>query len=311
MYTIISFNGGGIRGLLSSQVVMRLMKHRPNVLEQTSMFAGTSIGAQIAAAAGSGAIRGQGWQDEQIGIMRLGFSGPAGDPMQPAYKEHPFHQRMNQLYGGMMLSRFPRPIVITAFQVTPGVPWKPVLFNNVLPDAEDVLVVDAVEGSGTMPGMFGSYRAGNTQVYVDGGFFDHDPSVAAIGVAVRSGVPLQDIALIDIGTGLMPQYIPYNTDTSEWGALQWQTHRSPEAYPVLLVNGTPGPVLNLGLNGTSGGTGPMLGRLLLRDRYVSVNPLLPGFIAENDVDGIPALLDAANQANLDEATALIDACWSA
>jgi patatin-like phospholipase/acyl hydrolase len=309
-YTILSFNGGGIRGLMSSQILLRLVDQFPDLLGNTSMFAGTSAGAAIAAHVASGGTMTQIEQDEQVAGSAAFFA--IHDPLhdRPAYSIDLYRDTNRATYGSKTLSAL-KPVVLTGFDVTAGDDWKPLLFNNVLAGQPDTLVYDAVVGSGCMPGMFGSYTSSTGRSYVDGGFVDHDPSLAAIAVAVKSGVDLADIALIDIGTGMMPQSFPAGTDTSKWGALQWQTFSSPSTFPTLLVNGTSAPVLNLSLNGTFSGITSLLAGMLLGDRFVSINPLLDGFIAENDVEGIPALLKAGNAADLSQAASLIQTYWGA
>jgi patatin-like phospholipase/acyl hydrolase len=308
-YPIIAFNGGGIRGLLSSQILLRLVQYRSTLLGNTSMFAGTSAGAGIAADVGNGATVDQNWQDLQKKIALEGYKDPGTAADAPAYSNTSWISHLTSLYGSTMLSAFPKPIVLTGFQVTSGASWAPVLFNNVLAGAPPVTVVDAVVASGTMPGMFGTYEASTSQYYVDGGFVDHDPSMAAIAVAVQSGVALEDIVLIDIGTGLMPQSFPSDLDTTQWGAAQWQSYSSPATYPNLLVNGTAAPVLNLSLNGTFAGTTAMLAGMLLGDRFVSINPPLTSFIGENDISAVDALIAAGNSVSLSAAEHLIHGYW--
>ncbi|MFL5384850.1 MAG: hypothetical protein ACJ8GN_20205 [Longimicrobiaceae bacterium] len=47
-YTIMAFNGGGIRGLMSNRIIVRLEQMYPDLLANTQMFAGTSVGASLA-----------------------------------------------------------------------------------------------------------------------------------------------------------------------------------------------------------------------------------------------------------------------
>src|ERR1044071_2223778 len=192
-YTILSFNGGGIRGLMSSQILMRLIDaHSTTLLPTTSMVAGTSAGAAIAAHLANGGTIDQAEQDAQMAASAAMFSLSRKDPDKPAYFIDLYRDAMFATYRAKTLRQL-RPVVMTAFEVTPGKSWQPVLFNNVLPDAPDALVYDAVVGSGCMPGMFGAYQSSTGELYVDGGFYDHDPSLAAISLAVASGVRLEDI----------------------------------------------------------------------------------------------------------------------
>ena len=97
-----------------------------------------------------------------------------------------------------------------------------------------------------MPGMFGSHQ-GN----VDGAFVQLDPTLAAIALAVNSGVHLADIVVICFGTGFMANDL--GSATATWGAHQRQHGDKDNKYnvPPLLVNGTPSPILNISMNGTS------------------------------------------------------------
>ena len=47
-FRIISFDGGGIKGALSTRILKRLYLDNPNLLKKTNLFAGTSTGALIA-----------------------------------------------------------------------------------------------------------------------------------------------------------------------------------------------------------------------------------------------------------------------
>ena len=152
--------------------------------------------------------------------------------------------------------------------------------------------MEAVISSGAMPGMLPSYE-GN----VDGAFVRHDPTLAAIALAVNSGVDLKDIVAISIGTGFMANWI--ESDTQRWGAEQWLhgDGSGKNHVPPLLINDpSHRPILNLSLNGTSSTLIPMLCEMLLPGRYVNLNPVLPEYIPENAHrdEQLQALCEAAD-----------------
>jgi uncharacterized protein len=136
-----------------------------------------------------------------------------------------------------------------------------------------------VSRSGAMPGMFGSYQ-GN----VDGAFVHHDPTLAAIALAVNSGVNPTDIVAICFGTGSMANLL--GKATSHWGAERWQNGDPNNPYNTSPqpISGTSSPILNIFLNGTSTKLMPMLNGMLLPKRYAYFNPMLQFFIPENDTD---------------------------
>ena len=47
-FKILSFDGGGIKGALSTRIILRLTQKYPTLLEDIDLFAGTSTGSIIA-----------------------------------------------------------------------------------------------------------------------------------------------------------------------------------------------------------------------------------------------------------------------
>ena len=54
MYRILSFDGGGIRGIVTLAILKRLETAFPNLIANTDLFAGTSTGGIIALALAAG-----------------------------------------------------------------------------------------------------------------------------------------------------------------------------------------------------------------------------------------------------------------
>lgn len=285
-FTIISFCGGGIRGLLSARILERLAKLQPNILGSTTLFAGTSTGSGIINLLLAGK------SPEEICQFYLGsereFFMKPRSPIthdEPKYDIAEVAASVFRQHGDKKLSDFKQRVLFTAFSVgqvgKPGVPWEPRLYNN-LPRSgtPEVSIVDAVTQSSAMPGMLGSWKG-----CVDGAFVNHDPSLAAISLAVENGATLDNIALINIGTGLMQDWI--SDDTNEWGAAQWinggPNQNAGNQTPPFFVNwNKPTPALDMALCGTSCNLTPMLvGKLLGSERCVNLNPKLDWYIPEN------------------------------
>lgn len=170
--------------------------------------------------------------------------------------------------------------------------WGMVLFHNfirseppktgqLLPDTSNVRLLDAMAASGAMPGMSGTIPitlknpvTGDDEILecVDGAFVNHNPTIAAISTAVAHGHKLEDISVIDFGTGMMPNYL--TGDFDNWGSKQWLSlpEENTSRVPPLLVNSdTKIPVMNMLLNGTSTNEMPALNNLLLGKRYAYLN----------------------------------------
>jgi len=315
-YTIVAFCGGGIRGLLSATVLQNLAVSYPQILTGTNLFAGTSTGADIVSMLVGDTPK----TPAEIVAYYLGpvvkfYRDPSTNPSAPAYSVDKAYLGAWSVHdGNQPLSSFlPQNILMTAFSVgsSANQPWNTMLFSNIIgPMLQDAGIADAATASSAMPGMLGSWTGNLGGAFVDGGFVNHDPTLAAIAAAVQSGVALESISAITIGTGYMPNWIA--SDTKTWGAQQWQNGdgNPNNNTPALLINGTISPVLNASLNGTSTNLIPQLAGMLLGNRYANINPQIP-FIAENDVSqaALNELVSAAQNANLCAAETILANYW--
>jgi uncharacterized protein len=298
-FKILSFVGGGIRGLASATMLNALADQFPNVVSGASMLAGTSTGGTIIAALAN-SVSPQEIINTYLTTDRSFYKDhfDGGDPTKPAYPIKLFAAGMYAKYGLQKLSDFKnQKVLFTSFDVgKEGTPWEPLLLHN-FPNSTtaDTKVADAVVATSAMPGMFGSHQFGNYQGTVDGAFVNHDPTLAAIALAIQSGVNPADIVAICFGTGFMPNSL--GSATATWGAQQWQTGDPDTHYnvPHLLINGSPSPFLNIALNGTSTNLIPTLAGMMLPGRYAYLNPFLPHYIPENEtnMEVLDALRDAS------------------
>jgi patatin-like phospholipase/acyl hydrolase len=326
-YTILSFVGGGIRGLLSATILQRLYDANKALLDETRMFAGCSTGAII-----SSELLGHKTPKDLIDMFtgdELNFYNAMNpDPRTPAYSIDKVLGSQKAIHFDTKIADARKDVLLVSFnvgQVEPDrdnkmmpTPWKPMMFTNMLGSDRDRLdgldgngdtpIAVAATSSGAMPGQLGSID-GN----VDGAFFNHDPTVAAIALAVRSGYALDQIAAITIGTGYMPYWL--QSDTHDWGAQQWMEgdgNPFDNITPFLMNQKRSSPVLDLSLNGTSSELMPHIAKMLLGDRYVNINPRLPCFIPENSTNtqAISLLQRHGQTVDITDALALIENYWS-
>jgi len=292
-YKIVCFCGGGIRGLLSAKILENLAAYCPKILTNTDLFAGTSTGSGIISWLLAGKkptwIVNEGFLNQEFNFFSNPSTPPSADS--PAYSIDDVVTGQWELHQDKMLSDFEQQSVLfTAFNVGSVTeppqgpiytPWSPVLFSN-LPNSpnRDTMIKIAVASSSAMPGMLGSCN-GN----IDGAFVNHDPTLAAIAMAIDNypKLSLSDIVVICIGTGLMTNWIA--SDTHDWGAHQWQNGdgNSNNNTPALLVRGSVSPILNAVMNGTSVSLVPELAGMMLQGNYANLNPPVRFYIPENDV----------------------------
>lgn len=310
-----------MRGLLSSRLLGRLAAIQPNLLRTTTLYAGTSTGSTIINYLLAG------WSPDKISENYLGngrdfFNKPvSNNPGEPRYDIAKIAAGLIAVHGDKKLSDFEQKVLITAFYVggqvsgingpPPIYPWAPRLYTNLAKSGTpSERLVDAVTQSSAMPGMMGSW-----QRCVDGAFVNHDPTLAAIAAAVENGAALEDIAVINLGTGLMPDWI--TDDTSQWGAAQWMGggaagNAGNNTPPFFLNWPAATPALDMALNGTSANLTPMLAEKLLgRERYVNLNPQLDWYIPEDSTSDkdMAELEGKAMACDLSQATVVLQN-WS-
>lgn len=268
---------------MSAEILNQLWTACPNILTGTDLFAGTSTGAGIISLLLAGSTPPEiisFFQNKEVPF----FQNPTGSGSQePWYNAEAAYGGQLALHDLKTLNDFTdQSLLLTAFNVqdSDNLGWTPLLYNNLSKSTNgNTTIADAVTSSGAMPGMLGSWK-GN----VDGAFVNHDPTLAAIALAMNEGIPIEEIVVICIGTGFMPSYL--TSDTSSWGAEQWQNGLpgNPDHITPLLVGGTVSPILSLTLNGTSSSLMSTLAGMMLPGRYANINPVLNTFISEIDTN---------------------------
>jgi patatin-like phospholipase/acyl hydrolase len=366
-YKILSFCGGGERGLMSVRMLQRLQADNPGLLQNTDMLTGCSTGAVI-----SGFLalykKYNDFKTEDdvqealtklmslyIGIMPDTFKDGGEAPSEPVISSkamEPFLTKLIKLIGPDVnaeslekLTMFKLKdcfdLMLPAFNIQksskkqPGnhlgtienTSWGMELFNNFdQSDTGSANLLEAVIASSSMPGMSGSTRVSSSDgkrvfgQFVDGAFVNHDPTMAAVSMAVSQGRKLEDISVICFGTGFMGNYIA-NENTESWGSAQWlnsedqidQKIYKTSHIPSLFANeNRVNPTLNMCLNGTSTNEIPTQSSLLLGQRYAYLNPdLLTTYISETEHDPVKIkyMWGFANDVDLKSANNVINKCW--
>jgi patatin-like phospholipase/acyl hydrolase len=228
-FKILSFCGGGIRGLASVAMlnVLQQKTGNANIAQDADMLAGTSTGSSIVAALARKKDRAPETAAELINFFRTSelkfFKNQNYLVSKPGYDVKDIAADMELKYLGIKLKDLPQRVLMTAFNVGDAakkIDWQPVLFHNFpFSTVSETPLADAVVSSGAMPGMLGSHK-GN----VDGAFVHHDPTLAAISLAVRGGHKLADIVVICFGTGFMGNSL--GRETANWGGVPMATRHS-------------------------------------------------------------------------------------
>jgi patatin-like phospholipase/acyl hydrolase len=289
-YRIITFDGGGVRGVYTARLLERILTEVPGLIEKTHLLAGTSTGGIVALGLASGfsatrlvslyrdnatRIFDSSWLHELADLH--GLSGSE-------YDNSNLIAILKGEFGSTRLGQLGKKVLVPSFQLDNQDPqagkrmWKPKFFHNFPgPDSDgDELVVDVAIRTSAAPVYFPTY-----QVYIDGGVVANDPSVAALAQALDKDTgaqKLEDLVLFSVGTGTNPTYIAGHD--LDWGIAQWAK-----------------PLVSLMIDGVMG-VAEYQCRRLLGGRYFRLEPQLPKPVALDDASAVTSLIGYANAVDI-------------
>jgi len=234
-YRIISFDGGGIKGVVPA-IILKRLQDTPGLkgfIEKADLFAGTSTGGLIALALANGndpsvikslylndgsKIFSLSLRNEIFGLCQL---------TEAKYNNKNLTSILKNLFGNTQLKDLKKNVLITSFDLdneageTNTRNWKPKIFHNYPGPNNDSDQYAYKVGlyTSAAPTFFPSEDG-----YVDGGIYANNPSMCALTQVLEprnDGTPdyLDGILLLSLGTGASLHYIP--GDTHNWGYIQW------------------------------------------------------------------------------------------
>ncbi len=320
---ILTFDGGGIRGIVSLVLLERLsaMPSLAGWLDRADLLAGTSTGGLIALGLARGLPlarlrelyerRGRRIFDDSVLDDVLDFGRLIGAD----YDGGKLARELKAVFGeSTKLGDLARRVVVPAFdldnieelereveqgrlapeQVERLRTWKPKVFHN-FPGGDvdaSALVWRVGMATSAAPAYFPSFDG-----YVDGGVYANNPSLVALAQTqdLRSAGPrpaLDEVALLSVGTGLS------RTDGRgkrlDWGVAPW-------ARPLV-------EVMIEGVNGIA----DYQCRQFLGERYHRLAPTFPAGVRVplDAVHRVPELVAFAEAVDLEPARRFLERHWS-
>jgi len=305
-YRILSIDGGGIRGLVTTIMLQRItaVPGLENLLETIDLTAGTSTGGLLSIGISAGldlakireiyekkgpVIFDDSWLDNVVDLGKLRGAD---------YSIKPLRRELKNILGNVTLGQLQKRVLITAFDLDNEDPdpqkrtWKPKLFHNYTGPSNDqsALAADVALYTSAAPTYFPSADG-----YIDGGVFALNPSVCALAQTQdkRYGpIPsLDDLRLLSLGTGTSLQYITGNTH--DWGYAQWIK-----------------PLINLMFDGIAGIANYQCSQLL-GDNYHRLAPVFPAGVTidMDEVKKIPQMIAFAEAVDIDETVKWLKQTW--
>ncbi len=186
MYRILSFDGGGIRGLVTLAMLKKIQDAAPRLISQADLVAGTSTGGIIALGLAAGKtvdelislyldngdkIFDDSWLDNIVDLG--GISGADYDQVN-------LKKILENSFGSLKLEGLAKKVLIPSFDLDnehedpKKRTWKPIFFHNFPGDDSDgdETLVDVALCTSAAPTYFPSHNG-----YIDGGVVANNPSM--------------------------------------------------------------------------------------------------------------------------------------
>jgi patatin-like phospholipase/acyl hydrolase len=306
-YRILSIDGGGIRGIVTTVLMQRLQATAGlgGFLDHVDLIAGTSTGGLLALGLGRGLDLAQirdlyvndgpeifddSWLDDLLDLGKLRGADYEIGPMRRVFKR--------VLGETTTLGQLGKRVLITAFDMDNEDSdelkrtWKPKLFHNFPGAGNDrhELAYKVGMYTAAAPTYFPSVDG-----YIDGGVYANNPAMCALAQTqdkrYRPTPDLDEVVLLSLGTGTSLYFI--RGKNLNWGYAQWIK-----------------PLISLMLDGISGIADYQCDQML-RERYHRLAPVFPPDVSipMDGVKKIPYMIQFAERLDLRPAVRWVKRHW--
>lgn len=232
-YKILTFDSGGIRGLLSVLVIEHLDNKIPGWRNDADLIAGTSTGGIIALGLANGTeisrIK-QFYYDKSDMIFDKSYLRGIKKFVEADYDNRQLKRMIKSVFGNRLLGELGKNVLIPAFDldnddVDPEKrQWKPKFFHN-MPGRDndgELKIADVAMYTTAAPGIFPSVDG-----FIDGCVVAVNPAMSALAQTqdnrcCTNPPDLSDIVMLSVGTGTIASWI--GGSRLDWGYAQWAKH---------------------------------------------------------------------------------------
>lgn len=306
-YRVLSIDGGGIRGLVTTVMLQRLAAEPglETFLDRADLLAGTSTGGLLALGIAKGLdlekirrlyvdrgpkIFDDSWLDDLMDIGKLRGAD---------YDIKPLRREIKKILGeSTTLAKLKKRVLITAFDLDNQDPnpakrsWKPKLFHNFPGPGNDRRELAYKVGlyTSAAPTYFPTVDG-----FVDGGVYAGNPAMCALAQTqdhrYKPTPRLDEVVLLSLGTGT--SLIHIKRKNLDWGYAQWIK-----------------PLVSLMLDG-SAGIADYQCYQMLHERYHRLAPVFPPgtSVPMDGVKKIPEMITFAETVSIRKTASWIRRHW--
>lgn len=225
---IIALLGGGVKGLITTRLWIRITQEFPDLLDKVFLIAGTSIGAAI----GAGLCFGKEPKDIEI-LLYEGMEDALKDSIWDdvkdlgglvgaEYSSFNLFDIYQKTFGNLKMREAKIPFVATTYDLLSR---KPKIFETLTGADDEFWVTDVITGSGAAPLAFDAWNVYEPKrmTLFDGGVLAVDPTDCGIAQArdprnINGVLDPKDMRILTIGTGMTIHEKREKVD-GDWGLI--------------------------------------------------------------------------------------------
>ncbi|BFU24325.1 phospholipase, patatin family protein [Entamoeba histolytica HM-1:IMSS-B] len=284
-YRIISLDGGGIKVLMEVILLQRLSAEFPDMFVNCNLFCGCSASSVVAVTLSMG-YNLDGLMKLIEHVIRYSFKKDSIQSVTNSKYINDYLRAFGEVaFGNLKLHDLPRHVLIPSFLIDSGIDsetrhCKSEAFNNIIPGNDTEKVADVCLRSAAAPSYYKPY-----QNYVDGGIVDNVPCGVAWPYLIGAkgiGIDPKDIVCLSLSAG---RPTPAHLDAQKignGGLVQW----APVLADLFMLARRDETVKE--------------GKLLFGERFLRVDPILPGQILLDNVEQIEEVKRIAQSYDLEE-----------
>ncbi|MEQ9450107.1 MAG: patatin-like phospholipase family protein [Pseudomonadales bacterium] len=303
-YRIITFDGGGLRGVVTTGLLRQVLAQPgcENLLRSADLFAGTSTGGLIALGLAAGnpldTVHNL-YLDRADDIFKdtvWDNVKDLGKAVGADYSTTGLRKEVRAILGDKTLGQLSPRVLITSFDLDNedigggNRSWKPKLWHNFPGSGNDrkATAWKVALYTSAAPTYFPSVDG-----YIDGGVFANNPSMCALAQTqdqrYQPTPGMHEIVMLSLGTGITQEYI--RKKKLDWGYAQWVK-----------------PLINIMMDGVAG-ISDFQCKQLLGDRYLRVSPKLPKNYQIDDHRKVQQMARVGEDADITELVAWLQEHW--
>jgi patatin-like phospholipase/acyl hydrolase len=225
MNKILSIDGGGLRGIYAATILKKIKENfKINFYDEFDIIIGTSTGSIIASAISLENIPIEEICRKYEFLAEIVFKNSIRKyiPLISKYDSKILEDNLNLIFRKKKMGEAKTKLMIPTTIINPPSTYIHKSINQGKTTSNNMCLTEVILSSCVAPTYFDPIILNNdNELYVDGGLWCNNPSIIALLEMLKTGIPLNEIKILSIGTCITNRI--FNSNKKLWGFLGWKT----------------------------------------------------------------------------------------